>query len=287
MTTHAAIQGTCLCGAVRYEVGGPLTLMINCHCSMCRKHHGSAYATFAAAPLMKFRWLAGESNISSYQSSDKGVRSFCRTCGSVTPTLVKEMDLALVPAGNLQGDLELRPQSHVFVGSKAPWYSIRDALPQHEEYPPEMGMGGVERDIREVPEGVVGGSCLCGRVAYEAKGAALRMVNCYCSRCRRGRSAAHATNLFFPLDAFRFTRGEHDVVDYRVPDARFFGVAFCGHCGAAAPRISRERGGVVVPAGTLDCDPGMRAMAHIHVASKANWVDIKDDLPQFPENPPS
>jgi hypothetical protein len=287
MSTHAAIQGTCLCGAVRYEVGGPLSLMINCHCSMCRKHHGSAYATFVAAPLMTFRWLQGESNVAQYHSSEHGVRSFCRTCGSVAPALVKEMDLALLPAGNLQGDLPIRPQSHVFVGSKAPWYEIRDALPQHEEYPPEMGMGGVTRDVPEIREGVTAGSCLCGKVAYEATGQPLLMVNCYCSRCRRGRSAAHATNLFFPMDAFRFTRGTDHVVDYRVPDARFFGVAFCNHCGGAVPRISVERRGVVVPGGTLDNDPGTRATAHIHVASKANWIDIIDALPQFPAGPPS
>jgi len=284
---HAAIQGSCLCGTVRYEVGGPLTLMMNCHCSMCRKHHGSAYATFVAAPLMTFRWHQGESNITQYRSSEHGMRFSCRTCGSVTPVLMKEMDLALLPAGNLQGDLPVRPQSHMFVGSKAPWYEIRDELPQHEEYPPEMGMGGVTREVAEIPEGIVGGSCLCGRIAYEATGPVLRMVNCYCSRCRRGRSAAHATNLFFPMDAFRFTRGAQDVVDYRVPEARFFGVSFCSHCGGAVPRISVERGGVVVPAGTLDNDPGVRATAHIQVASKANWVDIRDGLPQFAENPPS
>lgn len=284
--THAT-QGTCLCGTVRYETGGPLNLMINCHCSMCRKHHGAAFATFVGAPLMSFQWHAGESNIAHYRSSEKGSRPYCRTCGSVTPTLVPEMDLALLPAGNVQGNLAIRPQCHVFVGSKAPWYEIRDELPQHEEYPPEMAMGGVTRPVPEIAEGVLAGSCLCGSVAYELSGPALRMVNCYCSRCRRGRSAAHATNLSYPLEQFRFVRGAQHVVDFKLPEARYFGTAFCRQCGGAAPRISRERGIVVVPAGTLDNDPGQRATAHIQVASKANWVDIKDDLPQFAENPPS
>ena len=52
------------------------------------------------------------------------------------------------------------------------------------------------------PPGVVRGSCLCGDVAFELRGKPLRMTNCHCSRCRRGRSAAHATNLVYPLDAF-------------------------------------------------------------------------------------
>ena len=93
MTSHAAIQGTCLCGTVRYEIGGPLRMMINCHCSMCRKHHGSLYATFVGAPLMTFRWHAGESNIGYYRSSENAMRSFCRTCGSVMPTLVNRSSI--------------------------------------------------------------------------------------------------------------------------------------------------------------------------------------------------
>ena len=44
-------EGRCLCGAVRYTVEGPYVRMLNCHCSMCRKHHGSAFATFVTAPL--------------------------------------------------------------------------------------------------------------------------------------------------------------------------------------------------------------------------------------------
>src|SRR5262245_9397533 len=98
MTHRAPTQGSCLCGIVRYEVAGPFNMMLHCHCSMCRKHHGTAFATFVAAPLMGFRWLSGEHNLGEYHSSEKGVRQFCRTCGAVTPTLLKNMDLAVMPA---------------------------------------------------------------------------------------------------------------------------------------------------------------------------------------------
>lgn len=281
MTKQTTTQGSCLCGAVRYEVDGPFSLMIHCHCSMCRKHHGAPFATFAGAPLMGFRWLSGEESIHTYRSSEKGLRSFCRSCGSVTPTLVKEMDLALAPAGNLQGDLDVRPQSHFFATSKASWHTITDELPQHEEYPLEFGVGGVSRPQIESRENVVAGSCLCGDVAYEITGPAVRMVNCHCSRCRRGRSAAHATNVFYRIEDFQFTHGESRVAEYKVPDSKHFATAFCRRCGGAAPRISRERGIVVVPAGSLDTDPGARPTAHIFVGSKANWFDITDGLPQF------
>lgn len=140
------IQGSCLCGALRYEIEGPLTLMMNCHCSMCRKHHGAPFVTFAAASLAGFRWLSGEDTIADYASSPNGKRSFCTVCGSVAPMVMAEAGLVVVPAGELEGDLGMRPQSHMFVGSKAPFHVISDSLPQHEAYPPEFaGATPIER----------------------------------------------------------------------------------------------------------------------------------------------
>jgi hypothetical protein len=280
-STSPKVQGVCLCGTVRYEIDGPLKMMVHCHCSMCRKHHGSAFATFVSAPLMGFRWTSGKDNIGIYESSEKGRRPFCRTCNSVAPTISKEMDLVFCPAGNLEGDLNLRPEAHWFVGSKAPWYTITDELPRHEEYPEEFATTGVTRPVVEATADVIAGSCLCGDVAYEVKAPLARMVNCHCSRCRRGRSSAHATNAICKIDDLRFVRGESRLRTYKVPEARFFTISFCERCGGAAPLISRERGFVLIPAGTFDTDPGMRPQCHIHVSSKANWFEITDDLPQF------
>src|SRR5262245_60337519 len=69
MSKEITLQGSCLCGAVTYQASGPFNMMIHCHCSMCRKHHGSAFATFVGAPLMGFKWLSGEDNILAYASS--------------------------------------------------------------------------------------------------------------------------------------------------------------------------------------------------------------------------
>jgi len=280
------MNGSCLCGTVRYEIDGPFSMMIHCHCSMCRKHHGAAYATWVAGPLDGFRWIAGSEMIRSYQSSEHGRRSFCPTCGSVTPILHPTMKLALVPAGSLQGELGIEPQAHWFVDSKAPWYEITDSLPQHAAYPPEFNSPGVERPAVKARDGVVEGSCLCGAVGFEVTSQATGMANCYCSRCRRARSAAHASNLFYPLEGFRYVRGEERLVDYQLPEARYFGVAFCDRCGASVARKSADRGLAVVPAGSLDVDPGVRPMMHICVASKASWVQINDATPQFAELPP-
>lgn len=281
-------QGTCLCGSVRYAVDAPFEMMLHCHCSMCRKHHGAMFATFVSAPLAAFRWLAGEDAIAQHRSSEQGVRSFCKHCGSVAPQLMPDPGIVILPAGNLEGDPGIRPQGHIFVGSKAPWYAITDSLPQHDAYPPELGGGsGVPRATVQPRAGVVEGSCLCGDVAYEMTGAPLRVMNCHCSRCRRGRGAAHATNLFVSLDRFRWTRGEALVNTYRAPEARAFSVAFCTRCGAGAPSVARERAWAVIPAGGLDSDPGMRPEAHIFVGSKASWFEITDDIPQLAALPPS
>ncbi|HEX7081498.1 MAG TPA: GFA family protein [Gammaproteobacteria bacterium] len=140
------VQGSCLCATVRYAVEAPFESMLHCHCSMCRKHHGAAFATSVSAPFAAFRWLTGGSAIEQYASSEEGKRSFCRYCGSVTPSLLPDFDLAICPAGNLAEDTGIRPQAHIFVGSKAPWCTIADSLPQHEANPPEFGGGeGVPR----------------------------------------------------------------------------------------------------------------------------------------------
>lgn len=277
--------GTCLCGAVRYEIDGPFGMMVHCHCSMCRKHHGAPFATFAAAPLAGFRWVTGQNDIVHYASSTHGVRSFCRHCGSVTPTIMEAIGQVSMPAGNLQGDLGIKPQCHIFVGSKAPWYEITDALPQHEEYPPEFDSAGLNPPARVTRPGRVSGSCLCGDVVYETSDRPTRMFYCHCSRCRRARGAAHASNVFFGIDGFRWIAGSERVRDYKFPEARFFTMAFCDRCGSKVPRVAHERGAVIVPAGSLDSDPGMRVMAHIYVADKAPWFDITDSVPQFAQAP--
>jgi len=134
---------------------------------------------------------------------------------------------------------------------------------------------------------VIYGSCLCGDVGYRISGSPLRMVNCHCENCRRARSAAYASNLFVPAKLFRWTRGESMVASYRLPGPASFSTAFCRRCGSDLPRMSRGESVVVVPAGSLDGDPGITPQAHVCVGEKASWFTITDDLPQYPEMPPA
>jgi hypothetical protein len=280
------IKGSCLCGTVRYEVSGPFNAMMSCHCSMCRKHHGAAFGTYVSAPIAGFRWISGEDALLNYQSSSQGERSSCSVCGSAVPQMLASHGLALLPAGPLEGDLGITPQAHMFVGSKAPWYTITDELPQHDEYPPEYGTPGQPRPVVTARPGVTAGSCLCGDVAFEADDPPMFMQSCHCSRCRRARGAAHGTNIFYKAGQFRWIRGAERISDYKMPEAKFYGVSFCNRCGAAMPRVSRERDIAVIPAGCLDTDPPMRPQRNIFTANKATWFAITDSLPQFSEGPP-
>jgi hypothetical protein len=280
------VKGSCVCGTVRYEASGPFNMMMSCHCSMCRKHHGSPFATYVSGPIGNFRFLSGEDALLTYKSSEAGSRVSCGLCGSAAPITMPSHGIALLPAGPLEGDLGITPQAHIFVGSKAPWYTITDSLPQHEEYPPEYNIRGLERPKVTPRPGITEGSCLCGGVAYEIEGEPLFMQSCHCSRCRRARGAAHGTNIFFKSEGFRWLRGEELLREFKVPDAQFYTTSFCRTCGANMPRVSRERNFVVIPAGSLDTDPPMRSQRHIFTSYKAPWFEITDSAPQFPEGPP-
>jgi len=59
-------KGQCLCGEIRYEVCKIEKQMAHCHCSMCRKFHGAAFATYGEAKVENFKWLQGVDFIKSY-----------------------------------------------------------------------------------------------------------------------------------------------------------------------------------------------------------------------------
>jgi hypothetical protein len=280
-------SGTCLCRAVTYEVAGPFEVMVHCHCSMCRKHHGSMFATFVSAPLAALRWTSGESNIDVYQSSGKGRRPFCRSCGSKTPTIMQEERLVILPAGNLEGDPGIRPQMHMFAGSRASWFPITDTLPQYEGYPPQFGGGGGLTRLAPKPKaGVMQGSCLCSETAWEFTGPPERVQNCHCSRCRKARSAAHATNAIFKVDQFTWVRGKDRVRSYRLEGARYFGQDFCGACGSPTPIVVAATGRVFAACGTLDSPLSAGPVDNVFVNDKAPWFEITDGLPQWAAYPP-
>jgi hypothetical protein len=129
------IQGGCLCGAMRYEVDGPLTDVNNCHCSMCRRFHGAAFSTYAKVRPEHFRWLSGGDLLNIYETSPGIGWASCRICGSSLGVPARGL-LREITLGSLDTDPGVRPAEHIFAGSKAAWFEITDTLPQHDAWPP-------------------------------------------------------------------------------------------------------------------------------------------------------
>ncbi|AKA23840.1 GFA family protein [Pseudomonas chlororaphis] len=128
-------RGSCLCGGVRYEIAGALTDVLNCHCSMCRKLHAAAFRTRAKVRTADWKTLCGEHLLSFYESSPGEWKSFCSVCGSSLFTRFDADPQVLgFPLGTLDSDPQVSASRHVFVASKAPWFTITDALPRHETY---------------------------------------------------------------------------------------------------------------------------------------------------------
>jgi len=125
------IRGSCLCGAVKYEVDGSLGGAVNCHCSMCRKAHGAAFASYARVDKKAFAFVSGADRISSYQSSADVIRTFCSRCGSTLQFMrLTRPDTFWIALGTMDDDPGVRPERHIYVDSKAPWFDITDGLEQ-------------------------------------------------------------------------------------------------------------------------------------------------------------
>jgi hypothetical protein len=133
----SAVQGSCLCGGVRFEVEPPFLRASHCHCSRCRKHSGAFGGTQGRVPREQFRLLAGEELLRVFRPEGGMVKAFCSVCGSSlfggTWPDGPEVSIRL---GSLDGDPEIRPQYHQFVDSHAVWAELPDdGLPRYPEWP--------------------------------------------------------------------------------------------------------------------------------------------------------
>ncbi|MGH8675453.1 MAG: GFA family protein [Burkholderiales bacterium] len=129
------LEGSCLCGRIRYEVDGELGPIGNCHCRTCRKAHSAAFATTARVPRERFRWTRGESEVAGFESTPGKTRFFCSRCGSHLIAAWDGAPNVIVRVGSLDADPGARPRLHIWTSQKAPWHAISDALPQFEEAP--------------------------------------------------------------------------------------------------------------------------------------------------------
>jgi len=127
------LSGSCLCGAIRYEIDGKIGPVGHCHCVTCRKAQGGAFVTNAPVRSKYFRLTSGADSVAEFESSPGKKRCFCRTCGSpLWSHRESESEIVRIRLGLLDSDPERRPLAHVWVSEKAPWYDITDDLPRSQ-----------------------------------------------------------------------------------------------------------------------------------------------------------
>ncbi len=138
--TEQVLEGSCHCAKVRYRAVAPFGEMMNCHCTDCRKSHGAAFATYIEVPRERFSFVQGEGELHSFQAESGLQRYFCRNCGSIIWSGSKNPPEAYwITAGTLDTPLDRKPGAHIFLRSKAPWYDIKDDLPQYQAYSTTKG----------------------------------------------------------------------------------------------------------------------------------------------------
>ena len=128
------ITGGCSCEAVSYSLVGPLNDARSCHCSMCRRIFAAQASVCTEVDPEKFSWVKGEDQLTSHVGEqDYGVQ-FCRHCGS-TLCIIYKGAIHSLTLGCVDGDPEMAIARHIFVGSKASWEVMPEAVTQFDEYP--------------------------------------------------------------------------------------------------------------------------------------------------------
>ena len=130
------IKGSCMCGEVTYAIHGEIGEITHCHCTTCRKAHGSAFSSVATVQINDFEFTSGKKQIKSYQSSPDKVRCFCSNCGSHIYARRENQMHYILRLGTLDDDPKVKPVNHIWVSLKAPWYNIETDcnLPKYDEW---------------------------------------------------------------------------------------------------------------------------------------------------------
>lgn len=127
-------SGSCLCGAVRYEVLGALRPIIYCHCTQCRKTTGNFVAsTASAAEDLTFMEDTG---LEWYQSSPEAERGFCSKCGASLFWRPRTGDRVAIFAGTLDMPTGLKAVAHIFTADASDFLTIADGVQQYEGFGP-------------------------------------------------------------------------------------------------------------------------------------------------------
>ena len=130
------LSGNCECKRISFDIFQEIKYFSHCHCSQCRRSHGSAFASFIEVDKSCFRYISGKESLKSYTSSEQCKRIFCDNCGSNIMFIDEaKAEKYYVSVGALSGNPKLPKAHHVFVGSMASWFEINDNLKKHKPLP--------------------------------------------------------------------------------------------------------------------------------------------------------
>ena len=125
-------KGSCLCGAIRFEVEGALHAPDACHCTLCRKQSGHYWASTNVKRTALT--LSGGDKVTWFHASEKVRRGFCSICGAFLFWDPVHMDIIAIGMGAFETPTQTRLAKHIFVTEKGDYYDIADGLPQSDSY---------------------------------------------------------------------------------------------------------------------------------------------------------
>jgi hypothetical protein len=270
-------RGSCLCGAVSFEIAGELATPAACHCAMCRRNHG-ALGVYTSAPANRVT-LGGTDHLKWFRSSDGAERGFCRTCGSkLFWRKVGGSDLDIT-MGSLDGPTGIKVSKHIWVAFKGDYYDIADRLPQYTHSSANAAPSAPAASVPESDDTAQHhGHCLCGAVDFTVTGKMRDISVCHCGQCRRWHGHAPAYTKAKWADIA--LGGREHLAWYQSSAAARRG--FCDRCGSSLfwERVGADA--VSIAAGAFDAPIEPRQRHHIFVADKGDYYEIPDKLPQFP-----
>jgi hypothetical protein len=128
--------GACLCGTVSFRISGDFESFFLCHCARCRKDTGSAFAANLFSSTAEIAWLSGRGSVRTYRVPlTRHEKSFCAECGSALPCVQSNGALLVVPAGSLDGAIDMQPTAHICFADRAQWEEHLEDIPKMDGLP--------------------------------------------------------------------------------------------------------------------------------------------------------
>lgn len=130
------IEGSCLCGSIKYDVELIPDKIFNCHCQFCRKAHGADYVTIALAKGSTLVLSDEYNHLIEHVNAIGGIRAFCSICGTRLMNYAPDKNLYFsVALSTVDTPIDLKPVAHVNTESKAAWCKPYQGIPNYTKLP--------------------------------------------------------------------------------------------------------------------------------------------------------